>query len=470
MAAPGESALRSAHGNSVCEPTKARPDEAPPVSFAETLRLFTGEGGLRVFKVWLYKLLCDRGGFHPVRSLLALKAEILWSHGDHAGVRQAAGALVSRYNCTLGCYHLAQSSHVRGEMDTALEWLEKLLSANPDHTDGIYLKARCLDESARRDEAWSLLENIALRNKRVKSWQQLANLVHTPEDLRRLLGIHRKAVAKGIIPEFSREVSNHLAVAAMRGGDHGLAKSLWKEILNRALDKPALFVNRRPKVDVYSQGRAETALSDLRAALEAASIEMFLISGTLLGCIREGRLLGHDKDIDVGIWENVDPAGLAAAVRACGRFQFIASRSPHIVRVRHLNGIPLDLFIHHREEDDYWHASSKIVWHNSPFTLVETRFLGERFLVPADHDTYLRENYGDWHTPKPDFDSAFDTPNGELVQKDELVVHCLKMLFAAASENRPAKIAYYLGKLGDLGERGFADSFQSRYRGPSARS
>lgn len=469
MAASGESALRSTHSHPVGEASKPGLDETTPVSFADTLRLFTGEGGMRTFKVWLYKLFCDRSGFHPVRSLLALKAEILWSHGDHSGVRHVAGELASRHRCTLGYYFLAQSAHVRGETASALDWLAKLLQANPDHTDGIYLKARCLAESGGREGAWKALESLALRKKRAKTWQQLANLVETPEDLRDLLGIHRKAVAKGVIPEFSREVSNHLSVAAMRGGDHALAKSLWKEILGKALDKPSHFAGRRPKVDVYCRKRAETALSDLRSALGAASIEMFLISGTLLGCIREGRLLGHDKDIDVGIWNTVDSDALTAAIRASGSFQFIVSRSPHITRVRHLNGIPIDLFRHHREADDCWHASSKIIWHNSPFSLTETRFLGESYLVPADHDTYLRENYGDWRTPKTDFDSAFDTPNGELVQKDELVVHCLKMLFSAASANRSSKIAYYLGKLRGLDEAKFADEFQARYRGNSAR-
>lgn len=470
MAAPGETVLHPAHGPSVGEPLKANPDDAVSVSFADTLRLFTGEGGLRTFKIWVHKLFCDRGGFHPVRSLLALKAEILWTHGDHAGVRQTAGALASKYRCTLGYYYLAQSAHVRGELETALEWLEKLLLAKPDHTDGTYLKARCLDEAGNRDAAWALLEGLALRRKRTKTWQQLANLVESPADLRRLLETHRMALAKELIPEFSREISNHLSVAAMRGGDPELAKSLWREILNQALDKPSTFANRRPKVDIYSQGRAETALSDLRSALESASIEMFLISGTLLGCIREGRLLGHDKDIDVGVWENVESSALAAALRACGKFQFIASRSPHIVRVRHLNGIPLDLFRHYREPHDCWHASSKIVWHNSPFALTEARFLGERYLVPADHDTYLRENYGDWRTPKTDFDSAFDTPNAELVQKDELIVHCLKMIHSSAAENAPARIRYYLEKLDHLGESPFASEFRLRYFGQETNS
>lgn len=432
-----------------------------------TLALLVREGGMRALKIWVHKLFCDRGGFHPVRSMLALKAEILWSHGDHEGVRQVATELAEKHRGTLGHFYLAQSAAVTGDLAAACDQLHRLLAIKPDHTDGIYLLARCNADLGRPEEAWKDLEALALRRKRVKTWQQLANLVETPAELRRVLDTHRKAVAKGLIPEFHREISNHLSVAAMRGGDHELAKSLWRDILAKALDRPAMFKARRPKVDVYSRGRAEKALSDLRAALGAASIEMFLISGTLLGCVREGRLLSHDKDIDVGIWDHVDPAALSAAIRASGRFQFIVSRSRHIVRVRHLNGIPLDLFIHYREPDDYWHASSKLVWHNSPFTLVPADFLGESYLVPADHDTYLRENYGDWRTPKTDFDSAFDTPNGEVTRKDELIVHTIRMLFASVSRGASNKIAYYLGKLEDLGERELVASFRRKHRATS---
>lgn len=468
MAVPGESSPRadglSPSGLPVCRESR----DVSASTGIGTLGLLVREGGLRALKIWIHKMLCDRGGFHPVRSMLALKAEILWSQGDHEGVRKVAAEIAEKHQGTLGHFYLAQSAAVTGDAAAACDHLKRLLALNPDHTDGIFLLARCHVDLGRTEDAWKALESLALRHKRVKTWQQLANLVDAPEDLRRLLDIHRKAVAKGVIPEFHREISNHISVAAMRGGDHELAKSLWREILLKALDRPAMFKVRRPKVDVYSRGRAEKALSDLRAGLEAASIEMFLISGTLLGCIREGRLLGHDKDIDVGIWDHVDPAALTAAIHASGRFQFIVSRSRHIVRVRHLNGIPLDLFVHYREADDYWHASSKIIWHNSPFTLVPAAFLGESYLVPADHDTYLRENYGaDWRTPKTDFDSAFDTPNGEVTQHDELIVHVLRMLFESASRGSSNKIACYLGKLEDLGERDLARTFRSKHRAAS---
>jgi tetratricopeptide (TPR) repeat protein len=435
----------------------------------QTLRLLTREGGFRALKIWACKLFSAGGGFHPLQSLLALKAEILWSQGDHAGVRRIADRLVVDHQSTLGYLYLAQLSFVRGAFEVAADYLRKLLSLSPDHGDGVYLLASCLHETDRTEDAWSLLEDLAQRSPRPKTWQQLANLVNNAADLQRLLACHAKARENNVVPAYSREISNYLSQAAMRANEYGRAKAIWREIIEDALASPSRFKNRRPRVDIYSRGRAATALVDLKRTLDQAGIEMFLISGTLLGCIREGRPLDHDKDIDVGIWEDVSMERLMAAFHKSGLFFFIPSRSPWIVRVRHLNGIPLDLFYHYRERDSYWHGATKIKWRNSPFTLKPTIFLDETFLIPADYDTYLTENYGDWVTPKTEFDAMFDTPNGEIIHEDELIIHCFRQLFESVSKNSARKTDYYLEKLETLGEQQFVNRFRQKYRA-SARS
>ena len=419
------------------------------------------DGGLRSLKLWVLRLFRDGSYFHPGQAALALKAEILWSRGDHAGVRDIASRMLNgKQQSTLGLFYLAQSAYVRADFRGASDFLQQLICLKPDHSEGVYLLAACLRETGGITQAWSLLEGIAMSNSRVKTWQHLANLVETPEDLRRVLSCHAEARKNQVIPTYSREISNHLSIAAMRANDYELAKSIWRGILKDALESPARFTNRRPRVDIYSKDAAATALLDLKRALEYAGIEMFLISGTLLGCIREGRPLSHDKDIDVGIWDDVPEEKLASAIHRSGMFFFIHSHTPWLVRVRHLNGIPLDLFYHYREPNTYWHGATKLKWHNSPFTLKPTRFLNASFLIPADHDTYLRENYGDWVTPKTEFDSMFDTPNGEVIQKDGLIVHCLKQLFESISKGSPRKTEYYLAKLDLLGEHEFVSNFR----------
>lgn len=160
--------------------------------------------------------------------------------------------------------------------------------------------------------------------------------------------------------------------------------------------------------------------------LDQKQIPFFLISGTLLGCIREGKLLGHDKDIDVGVWDEYSYEELANYLATSGYFYVVPTRTKHLVMLRHVNGIAIDVFIHYREPNDYWHAGVKIKWHNSPFNLVYKDFLGQQYLIPENYDLYLTENYGDWRTPKTKFDSAFDAPNMEVINEAEMQIYVIK--------------------------------------------
>lgn len=430
--------------------------EPGDVAAVHPLRLLAREGGGRALRLGIAKIVRSGGLVHCKSALLALQAEILWTHGDHAGVRRTAELLVSRHKSALGHFYLAQSAFVHGEFEAAAASLQRLLALDPNHTDGIYLRSACALETGDRELAWSVLEDIALRDSRPKTWLHLAQLVRDKNDFGRLMACHARARENKTVPAFSKDIQDHLALGALRGGEYEQAKEIWRGIILHIFAKPARFGKRARKKADYSAGRAECALLDLRRTLEAARIEMFLVSGTLLGCIREGRLLSHDKDIDVGIWEDVPPGDVRAALRASGLFFLIPSRAPEILRVRHVNGIPLDLFYHYRQQGDYWHGGVKNKWHNSPFDLVPRTFLGESFLVPADHDRYLTENYGDWRAPKTDFDSAFDTPNGEVIHADEQLVHCFKMLLASYLKGASGKVDYYLGKLDAMGEKPLA--------------
>jgi tetratricopeptide (TPR) repeat protein len=426
------------------------------------IELLAREGGYRALKLGVSKLVRSGGLLHYRSAVLSLQAELLWSHGKHAEVRQIAERLVTDFRSSLGYFYLAQSAFIHGDVEEAIVYLRDLIALDPIHTDGIYLMVACAVEAGDRERAWKLLEGISLRDSRAKTWLHMANLVQTVEDFSRMSDARERAVQKKVIPPFGREIAGHLAQGALLCGDFELAKSIWRETTLRIISKPAKSVRRTRKRVDYSPGRAERALVDLKRSLENSRIEMFLVSGTLLGCVREGRLLGHDKDIDVGIWNDVPAEAIRAAVRQSGCFFFIPSRSPDILRVRHVNGIPLDLFYHYREPADYWHGGIKMKWHNSPFELERKSFLSESFLIPCNHELYLEENYGDWRTPKMDFDSAFDTPNGEVTQSDEMLIHSFRMLLECYLKGASSKVEYYLGKIERLGESEFCAKCRTR--------
>lgn len=166
---------------------------------------------------------------------------------------------------------------------------------------------------------------------------------------------------------------------------------------------------------------AAHALVDLQTVLAAVGQRPFLVSGTLLGFAREGQLLAHDKDIDVGIigWE--DQFDVVNALLQSRKFA---------VDVRHLNGqgtyhIPLmhlstqvniDVFVYHREDgrlvtgvESTFGYLQKFAF--TPFDLKTVRFLDIDFHVPSDVELNLAENFGEWRTPDPGYISHLESPS-----------------------------------------------------------
>ena len=131
------------------------------------------------------------------------------------------------------------------------------------------------------------------------------------------------------------------------------------------------------------------------------------------------------------------------------------ARSSGAIRLRHVNGTAIDVFYHVREQRDYWHAGVKARWHNSPFTLAKREFLGREYLIPEDFETYLKENYGDWRMPKTPFDSVYDTPNAEIVNEDEMVVHDYRLFLQGVIYKNEKVIIRYADKLMERGEGAF---------------
>lgn len=173
---------------------------------------------------------------------------------------------------------------------------------------------------------------------------------------------------------------------------------------------------------------AEVALKDLNACLQGKGINFFLISGTLLGCVREQSILGHDKDIDIGVTEIVKMDELHRAIADCPVFKEREIRSENCCYVQHANGVDIDIFRHYETGGRIWHEGIKTRWWNTPFELKQTEFLGQQYAIPADTDRYLTENYGDWSTPKLEYDTFLDTPNIESTSEDALTLYYLSVL------------------------------------------
>lgn len=172
---------------------------------------------------------------------------------------------------------------------------------------------------------------------------------------------------------------------------------------------------------VFDPDMASKALVDLQTALSSVNQRAFLVSGTLLGYAREGQILAHDKDIDVGIvgWE--DQYDVARALLQSGQFAIDSRRlrgqkAYHIPVAHHASGVSIDIFIYHPENgmwvtgvESYFGYLQKFAF--TPFELKPVTFLGIDFFVPDDVETNLAENFGDWRQSDPEYISHLQSPS-----------------------------------------------------------
>jgi len=253
----------------------------------------------------------------------------------------------------------------------------------------------------------------------------MANLVENREEFLSLYNTWQQAIKVSGLAPYHVDVNGYIATGALRAGLYDKAEIIWTDIINQiTLNKPILR-NKKP-TNKFDAKQAEKALLCLKDIFDKHNINFFLVSGTLLGCIREGRILRHDKDADVGIWDDISHTLINDILRKSGQFYVQASRSIHTIRAKHVNGSAIDIFFHYREPNDYWHGGVKLKWSNTPFDLVPYSFLGKKFNIPVNYELYLTENYGDWRLPKRDFDSSVDTTNATVLNEFEMKIHKLK--------------------------------------------
>lgn len=170
----------------------------------------------------------------------------------------------------------------------------------------------------------------------------------------------------------------------------------------------------------FDVAKASLALADLATLFETHRVPFFLVSGTLLGYAREGQLLKHDKDIDVGVlgWEQQYTIGMA--LQKSAKFSistdFLKGQQVYYIPISHnATGFIIDLFFYREEKGKYVTGVDFFFGHQqtfafSPFELQKTEFLGVPMYVPSDVDLKLTENFGDWRTPDPGYISHLEAP------------------------------------------------------------
>ena len=161
----------------------------------------------------------------------------------------------------------------------------------------------------------------------------------------------------------------------------------------------------------FDHSIAAEAIDAINKVNEKYNLEIFLVDGGLLGLVREGTLLAHDYDLDMGFVLSKYPVlKLKEIFELEEDFSYISS-SDDTVFISYKD-IQIDLFGFKDIEYDKMCISTDIhTWVHDKFSLKKVDFLNTKVLIPDPPENYLINNYGDWQQKKIAYDFSYDTPN-----------------------------------------------------------
>lgn len=154
-------------------------------------------------------------------------------------------------------------------------------------------------------------------------------------------------------------------------------------------------------------------------ALARAGARPFLVDGTLLGAVREGSLMAHDKDVDLGVFiESWRPECVTAMQRAGfeHRRTFGSAERGLELSFRRRD-LKLDVFMYYLDGDVRYHAAwpkgqAPIRYDYQAFDLAPIALAGREFMAPADPEAFLVAKYGeDWRVPVAEWDWRWGPKN-----------------------------------------------------------
>ena len=200
------------------------------------------------------------------------------------------------------------------------------------------------------------------------------------------------------------------------------AHMIFQNMIEPMISLPA----QRQMIPSMPGPRAEQALADFKQILDQSPYTFFLGFGTLLGCIRDNDFISHDKDVDVGMWWDVDRDDLTQLLTQSDLFaeiygvefaDSVLDKNMWIRSFRHKpTGIAIDVSFFKQETNitysGFCDEPYEFLYEFSPFKLRYADFKGEQFLIPDQTEAHLCELYGtDWAIPDPTFDTVVSAFN-----------------------------------------------------------
>jgi len=174
----------------------------------------------------------------------------------------------------------------------------------------------------------------------------------------------------------------------------------------------------------------EGVLHEASKALTNAGVFHWLEFGTLLGVIRDGKLIAHDTDLDFGVWLEDSNDAIPNAMEAAGFTKVhrieIDEGAYGLEESYEFNGVKVDLFF-------FTKTNTGMYCHLFPVVAKRKRAVREVFTsvnefksiswqamavhIPKNPDQRLKDTYGDYWVPQKKWNTPNQALNSRLISK-----------------------------------------------------
>ena len=308
----------------------------------------------------------------------------------------------------------------KGKIESALASLEKAVHQYPNDADVSYLYASILKKNKRIKDASKVYSALLKEHpEHVPSLVDLAGL--NAKNGKYKKNHHLLKCALEVAPEradIQAKYANSLQLLK------NLPKSIeyYKKAIMLRLDQKIIASNSIEKEKVFNTIEAEKILWDTLALLARNGIHAFASHGTLLGLVREGGLLPHDKDIDIGIpYNEVDRATHHLQNNGWKKVLANFSLINPVCFLHVKSGLTLDLCGFSVEKETgttiygFWMSEIPKEWNRiieiGEITLVKNKCPhGKMVWVVENPEVIFLPFYGNWKIPDKNFESVIGEP------------------------------------------------------------
>lgn len=351
-----------------------------------------------------------------------IQAIQLLAAGDRPGAEEscrralAGESMQASTWCNLSAYALmsgdvlAAKSRARRALDLAPASVEAMVNLS----DAIY-------GAGDRDAAMAILgQAIALRPGHAKALANYGMMLSDCQDFDSAAEILRRAA---LANPGSAGVARERAVVAHSIASTETTRQLALNALVLSSNALPATLTPSPRKAQMPADQARLALCAAHNALTAAGQKFYLMAGTLLGLVRDGDLIAHDKDMDLALPFDTDREQVAKVFERHGDFRVPARPAPiageplWAFGVIHLpSATTIDLFFAEHAPDGvrfgFGLPPRQIFCKLRPYELGSMKWQGRDWAIPSPAAQYLADVYGpQWQTPDPYFDTALSNPS-----------------------------------------------------------